>query len=173
MTLDLIAMICAGAGVAGIFLLLRKIVGARLPKWALPAVIGAGMLSYSVWSEYSWYGRVAAVLPDAVEIVSVPVDQSALRPWTYLFPPSTRFMALDRTVMQVSANNPSFRQTELMFVTRWQPTRRVPLAFDCDGGSQADLADGGMLASDGTLTNAVWIAADKADALQRAACREG
>jgi hypothetical protein len=170
MFFDILAMICAGAGTAGVYLLFRRILKQQMPKWALPAVIGAGMLGFSIWNEYSWFSRVTAVLPDEVEIILVPADTSPMRPWTYLFPPSTRFMALDRTVMQVSAENPSFRQAELMFVTRWQPTRRVPLAFDCDGGRHADLADGAVLAPDGTLTGSDWITAAPGDIMQSAAC---
>ncbi len=170
MLIDILAMICAGVGVAGLFLLLRKLMGGRLPKWALPAAIGAGMIGFSVWSEYSWFGRVTDALPDAVEIILVPEDTSPFRPWTYLFPPSTRFMALDGTSMITSAQNTAYRQADLMFVQRWMPTQRVPVAFDCAGGRHADLADGATLAPDGTLTGTTWITAEPGDIMQSAAC---
>jgi len=170
--IDIAAMVCTGISFAGIFLGLRKVMGERLPKWALPAVIGAGMVGYSIWSEYSWYYRVTGVLPGEVAVVLVPEDRSPLRPWTYLFPTSTRFMALDRTVMIVSAAHPSFRMADLMVVERWMPTRRVPLAFDCAGGRHADLSAGAAMAADGTLTGTRWVAAAPGDAMQGAACAD-
>jgi hypothetical protein len=170
MLIDMIATVSAGVGVAGLYLLLRKLMGGHLPKWVLPATIGAGMLGYAVWSEYSWYPRVTAALPDAVEIILVPEDTSPFRPWTYIFPLSTRFMALDGTTLQTSAENPAFRQAELMFVTRWMPTQRVPIAFDCAGGRHADLIDGATLAPDGTLAGSEWVTAAPGDIMQSAAC---
>jgi hypothetical protein len=171
MVFDIIAMVCVGAGTAGVFLFLRKMLGRHLPSWALPAAIGAAMLGFSVWNEYTWHSRVTAALPDAVEVIVSPADSSALRPWTYLVAPSTRFMALDRTVLRVSSENPAYRQADLMFVERWMPTQRVAMAFDCAGGRQADLIGGASLAPDGTLTGSQWVAAAPSDLMQAAACR--
>ena len=173
MAFDIIAMICFGAGIAGIFLILRRMLKGRLPSWALPATIGAAMLGFSIWNEYSWYSRVTATLPDEVEVILSPLDRSVLRPWTYLVPPSTRFMALDRTALLVSAKNPGFRQADLIFVERWRPTQRVPMAFDCSGGRHADLAGGAALLPDGTLTGSDWVVSEPGNAMQLAACREG
>ncbi len=170
MVFDMIAMVSAGAGVAGIILVLRAILRGHLPRWALPAGIGAGMLAFSVWNEYSWYGRVTAALPPKVQVVLSPKGTSPFRPWTFVFPAATRFMALDRTVMQISATNPAIRQSDVMLVERWMPMHRLPVAFDCTGWRQADLASGGVLAPDGTLTGSDWVAADRTDTLQIAAC---
>jgi hypothetical protein len=172
MVLDVIAMICVGAGTAGLYLLLRKVLGKRMPSWALPAVIGAAMLGFSIWNEYTWHDRVTAALPDGIEVLLSPADRSPFRPWTYLVAPSTRFMALDRTAMRVSAENPAYRQADLMFVERWMPTQRVAMAFDCKGNRHADLMDGAILAPDGTLTGSDWIAAEPSDLMQAVACRE-
>lgn len=171
--MDLLATICAGAGLAGIVLGLRYLSRNRLPKWTLPAAIGAGMLIFSIWNEYSWYPRVAAALPEAVVIVSAPEDRVFYRPWTYLFPVSSRFMALDRTAMVTSAENAAIRRADALMVQRWSRSQRVPLAFDCAGGRRADLLEGATLAPDGTLQGTVWTAVGSDDALQDAACREG
>lgn len=173
MLFDLIATITAGAGLAGVFLAVRYFSKGRLPKWALPAAIGAAMLLFSVWNEYSWYPRVADALPEEVIILSSPVDKVAYRPWTYLFPVSNRFMALDRTAMQISADNPSIRRMDAMIVQRWAATQRVPLAFDCAGGRRADLMEGVQVSPDGTLTGGEWLVVGQEDEMQRAACQEG
>lgn len=172
MLMDLIATIVIGAGLAGTLLLLRRVTGMQLPKWTLPAAIGAGMLIFSIWNEYSWYPRVAGALPDGVIILSSPADRVFYRPWTYVFPVSTRFFALDRTGMKTSQADARFRHAEVMFVQRWTPTQRVPLGFDCAEGLRADLIEGAALAPDGTLTGTEWIDVGTDDELQRAACQE-
>jgi hypothetical protein len=171
MVIDFVAMIAIGVGAAGVYMILRLVLKERLPRWGLPAVIGAAMLIFSVWSEYSWYDRVTAALPADVAVILVPEDASIIRPWTYLFPAKTRFMALDGTSLRKSEVNPAFRQADLIFVERWVATQRVPIAFDCAGGRHADLVDGATLASDGTLTGSSWIAAAPGDVMQAAACK--
>lgn len=173
MLMDLIATITAGAGLAGVVMALRYFSKGRLPKYTIPAAIGAGMLLFSVWNEYSWFPRVQAALPEGVVILSAPEDRVAYRPWTYLFPVSTRFVALDRTSMLTSQANPAIRRIEAMVVQRWAATQRIPLAFDCAGNRRADLVDGAELAPDGTLTGGAWQTVAAEDELQRAACQEG
>lgn len=173
MVMDLLATFAAGAGLAGVALMLRRLGGKRMPKWIVPAGAGAGMLLFSIWNEYSWNDRVIGVLPSEVVIVSSPEDRVAYRPWTYLFPVSTRFMAVDRTVMVRSADNPAIRRADVVVVQRWHNTQRVPFAFDCAGGRRAGLEGGAELAPDGSLTGTQWVPVGEADELLRAACREG
>lgn len=173
MPMDLIATIAAGVGLVGLVIVLRHLTRGRVPKWMLPVAFGAGMLLFSVWNEYSWYSRTTAALPAQVVILSSPTDRAAWRPWTYVFPVSTRFMALDRISMVVSQADSRYRRAEVMVVQRWRPTARIPLAFDCAGARRADLVEGGSLAPDGTLSGTEWLVVDGTDALQRAACQEG
>ncbi len=170
MLFDLIAMLCAGAGLAGVVLAIRWLAKGRLPKWTLPAAMGAGMLVFSVWNEYSWYPRVAGALPDGVFILSAPEDRIGWRPWTLVFPVVSRFVALDMTSMQSSATNPDIRTAEAMVVQRWAKAVRIPLGFDCAGGRHADLVDGATLAPDGTLTGGEWQVVGPEDEMQRTAC---
>jgi hypothetical protein len=173
MLLDLIGTIGAGAGLFGLVIILRHLSGGRLPKWTIPAAIGAGMLLFSIWNEYSWYSRTTGALPAQVVILSSPTDSVPYRPWTYLFPVSTRFAALDRTGMVKSTENASFRRAEVLLVQRWTSTKRVPVAFDCAGGRRADLIEGAMLSPDGTLSDGAWLEVGPEDDLLRAACQGG
>jgi hypothetical protein len=170
MVFDFLAMFVIGVGAASLYMTLKLVLKDRLPRWGLPAVIGAAMLIFSVWNEYSWFSRSTAALPDEVEIILVPEDRSLWRPWTYAFPVTSRYMALDGTSLRVSPVNAAFRQADLIFVERWVGTQRVPIAFDCAGGRHADLVDGAVLADDGTLTGSDWITAAPDDIMQSAAC---
>ncbi|MGV8949510.1 MAG: hypothetical protein ACOH2M_00290 [Cypionkella sp.] len=169
---DFIAMIAAGAGLAGILLLVRKVSRGRLPSWSIPAAIGAGMLTFSIWNEYTWYPRAAGALPASVTILSAPEASNIWRPWTYLFPIHTRFAAYDGTKAKISQIDPAFRQGEVAIVQRWTSTRRIPIAVDCAKGLRADLVEGAALAPDGTLTGAEWYPASADDPLQAAACKD-
>lgn len=170
MVIDFIAMASVGFGAAGIFLLLRKLLGEALPKWALPAVIGAAMLAFSVWSEYSWYKRVTQGLPAEVVVILAPTEQSAFRPWTLLFPPTTRFLALDTTSLLTSETTPTIRQGTLFMVQRWGGTKRLPEAFDCENWRHASLVDGATVTAEGKLNNSVWLEAKADDPLMLTAC---
>ncbi|MEI4484655.1 hypothetical protein V8J36_00495 [Frigidibacter sp. MR17.14] len=172
MLIDLIAMIAIGAFIIGVYLLANRVAGRRLPKWLMPAAIGAAVISFAVWNEYTWYGRVTSALPDTVAVV-MPVTESNLwRPWTYVAPVTTRFIAVDRGAVQRSEARPELVRTEALLVQRWAGTQRVPVAFDCAGDRRADLV-AASLGADGTLTGGAWqpVAAD--DPMLRAACGQG
>jgi len=170
MIIDFIAMASVGFGAAGLFIALRKLLRDRLPKWALPAVIGAAMLVFSAWSEYSWYSRVTAELPPEVVVVLAPAEKSTFRPWTLLFPPTTRFIALDTTSLLTSETNPAIRQGSLYVVQRWGGTERLPEAFDCANWRHASLVDGATVTAEGQLSGSVWLEARPDDALMLTAC---
>ncbi|HMO08120.1 MAG TPA: hypothetical protein PKD10_10805 [Paracoccaceae bacterium] len=173
MLLDLIAAAAAAFGAAGVAMVLRHLTRGRLPRWIVPLAAGAGMIAFAIWNEYTWYPRVAATLPAEVPVVLAPADTSPLRPWTYAVPLVTRFIALDRTAMVTSTENPAIRRADAMVVERWMGTKRIPMGFDCAGGRQATLGEGVTLAPDGTLEGAAWAEVGPEDELQKAACREG
>lgn len=170
MVIDFIAMASVGFGAAGIFLMLRKILGDRLPKWALPAVIGAAMLVFSAWSEYSWFSRVTAQLPPEVVVFSAPQEQSTFRPWTLLFPPTTRFAALDTSSLLTSETTPTIRQGQIFVLQRWGSTERFAEAFDCAAWRHASLVEGATVTAEGVLSGTVWLEAKQDDPLMLAAC---
>ncbi|MFV0492455.1 MAG: hypothetical protein ACK5M4_11610 [Pseudorhodobacter sp.] len=173
MLFDLIVVICAGFALAGTLMILRRLSGNRLPGWLVPASAGLGMLTYAIWSEYSWYDRVTGALPDGVVVLSAPAETMPYRPWTYLRPLHLRFLALDGGGMTRVAENPDIRRARVLAVARWQPVATVDIAVDCAGARRADLFAGAQLMPDGSLTGAKWRAVPPQDSLLSAACKEG
>jgi hypothetical protein len=171
MLLDLIATVIAGVALAGVVMILRRLAGDIVPRWAIPAAIGAGMIAFSSWSETTWFARNSAGLPQGLTVVMAPADRSLLRPWSLIRPVVTRFAALDVGGMATSATDPALRQTDILFFERWSPTRRARIGFDCAGNRQADLNDGTVMAPDGTLSAGQWVPVDPADPLQQVACQ--
>lgn len=171
MALELIAAIVAAFAMAGIALLARKLSGNRLPKWLISVAAGAGLIGFTIWSEYDWFGRVAAELPEGVEVVWHSEQAMPLRPWTYLAPITTKFVALDRRAMAQHPNNADLRMARLYNFARWQPVVDGLMIFDCAAGRQVMIHDGVEITPEGLLQGADWATPTADDMFQNAACR--
>ncbi len=134
MAWDILGMVAVGIGAAAAAYAamhaLRK-AGAAVPGWILPAIVGISMLGFTIWNEYSWYSRVRAQLPDTVEVLQTGSGGKAWRPWAFVVPMVNRFAVIDRA--SVSPGEAGLQRGDVLFVERWQPTRRVTLDFDCAG----------------------------------------
>lgn len=169
---DLMASISAGFVAGGIFLFLRRVVRLPLPSWAVPAAAGATMVLYAVWSEYSWFGRVSQTLPESVVIAMKNESSAPWRPWSYVRPMTTRFVAFDRAALRTHDAAPGQKLATLMLVGRWEPLRTVPVLYDCAGARRADLAEGAAFGADGAVTGADWQPAAAGDPVLPLVCAE-
>jgi hypothetical protein len=171
---DLISLAAVGVLAACLLFIIRHTLkrrGRNLPRWIMPAVVGASMMGYSVWNEYSWFGRITSSLPSTVAIVGRGERSAFWAPWTYTMPVTVRFVALDSRVRVQSEQRPGLVLTELLLVERWQPTRRVPVAFDCHEARRADLVGGARIEPDGTLEGARWQAMEPDSPMMRLVCQ--
>jgi len=173
MLMDFVAVILIGACAAGAVFIYNHLGGKlgapRAASWVMPAAIGAALIASSIWNEYSWFGRAQAQLPATVVVASAPEEKVFYRPWTYVFPLVTRFIAVDRA----PGEKAEVFATLAFVVNRWGSTQSVPVAFDCAGGRRADLIGGVSLNEDGTLDGGEWSAVGAQDSLVRAACMGG
>ena len=176
MLVDFVSTIAAGAGAACLIFiaghLSRRLARRRLPKWVMPAGIGLAMIVFSIWNEYSWYPRMRAALAEGVVVAAAPTDRAMYRPWTYVVPLVSRFIAVDTTNVARSRTDPQVFAANAVIFQRWQPERRIAQAFDCTNRARADLVEGAALSADGTLTGAEWLRAGD-DPLVAAACGGG
>ena len=101
----LIAAIFAGLAAAGVGLLLRTLSGKRLPKWIVPVCGGLGMISYQIHMEYSWFEHKQQQLPDTAEVISSDTSQQVWRPWTFIFPVTTKFSVVDSENIQLGTSD--------------------------------------------------------------------
>lgn len=167
MFLELIATIVAGFAGAGLMLLAVKLTKGALPRWLVPVAAGAAMLAAAISGEYGWYGRTRAALPDGLVVAHTVESRSALRPWTYLYPFTNRFVAVDRAGLQQNANNPDLFMADLYFYGRWRPTQAVQMQVDCAGNRRADPMEG---RSDSAP---VWRQVSPDDPILKAVCERG
>ncbi|WP_417279323.1 hypothetical protein [Celeribacter sp.] len=163
MLLEFIATISAGAGAAGIILALQKLLRLPMPKWAMPAAAGVAMLAFTIWSDYSWYSRAEQGLGDS-KVTALTVEKRQVwRPWTYLFPVTTQFIALDKEGAKVDG---AMVETDMYLLTRRSDSAIVPVVFDCLLSRRADTV--GL--PEGDLSGATWYDMDENDPILRTAC---
>lgn len=144
MFFELIATFVAGLGAAGLALILNRMTGGRLPRWTMPAAAGLAMIGVAMWSEATWAARTVDGLPKGVAVAET-VEQSAWwRPWTYIWPQTTRIMAIDRTSVKAREDHSEIRLADLYLMARWQPTVRVPQLFRCTDPARADVTEAAL-----------------------------
>lgn len=169
---DLIATFAAGFGGAGIAMVANIISGKRLPRWLVPVAAGGCMIGYAIWSEYTWYERTAATLPEGITVTQSVEGAALWRPWTYAFPMVERFATVDLATFRFHPDAPDTALVNQVFFARWSAPQMVPVAFRCDSAERAVMGEGVSLGADGAITGADWIATDRADASLVAVCDE-
>ena len=173
MLIDFASMIAIGFAIAGSVLLINRLIGRRLPKWTMPAAAGLAMLGYTIWNEYSWADRNAALYPDTAVVTFRNEQRQAWRPWTYIAPVTTRMAVIDRgPEADLPADpGPDYRHARLYLTERWKPSYAVTVLFDCAKARRADArAEDASLAD---LAAADWQEVDRDDAAFQAACGGG
>lgn len=170
MFVELIATIFAGIGCAGLAMVLNIASGKRLPKWLMPVAAGLGMIGMTISNEYTWFNRTAERLPDGVEIAMTVEEQGLLRPWTYIWPYTKRFVAVDTETTRTNASLPDQKLADLYFFGRWSPVNKAPLLIDCAGERSAVLIDGAEFAEDGSVSNSDWAAMPQDDPVLTLVC---
>jgi len=172
MIFELIGTILAGVAAALLVWALNRALKGRLPSWLIPVAAGAAMLAATIASEYGWYARTVATLPEGM-IVAQTVEETAFyRPWTYLWPFTSRFVAADPVTARSHPDHPGQRIVDLVFYGRWSRTAKVPMLFDCAGDRRADIADGIAFGEGGAVQGVDWRAVPPGDPVQAAACAE-
>ncbi|GEO86147.1 MULTISPECIES: hypothetical protein [Alphaproteobacteria] len=173
MLFELIAAVVAGVAVAGLAMGMRWLSRGLLPKWIVPAAAGLGMLSYAIWSEYSWFTRLTETQPEGVVVAWHNEESSFWRPWSYYKPVVTRFTAVDMRSVQRHPNLPDQVMVDVILAARWQRAARVKVVFDCAGGRRADLVGANVsVADDGSIVGATWTALPADDPVLAVACKQ-
>ena len=166
---DLVAAVSAGMGLAGLAMMLRHLSRRRLASWIVPAAAGAGMLAFAIWSEYAWYPRTVAALPEGVVVARATETRAPWRPWTYLRPIVTRFSAVDARAPRINPGRPGEVLVPVLLVGRWSASATIPVVFDCEGRRMAALSGDAELPGPG-LPEPQWTDLPEGDEALAAAC---
>ena len=152
---------------AGLVLVFNKITGGGLPRWLMPVAAGAAMLGYAIWSEMTWAARTVEGLPEGLELVETVEETVFWKPWTFIKPQATRFVAADRANSRRNPDAPDTVLIDLYLYARWQPVWRVPQLVNCGVPARADVSDEAFADPEG---QADWVALDDLDPLIAAVC---
>ena len=140
--IDFFAAITAAFAMAGLVLILNHLTGRRLPKWLVPVAAGAGMLGYSVWSDYSWHHRLVQSLPAGTRVVEQTQSRDWWRPWTFAWPIVTGVTALVPAEVKAHETAEGVVFLNLHALGRWEPQRIWTGAVDCVNGRILSLEAG-------------------------------
>jgi hypothetical protein len=171
MFFELIGTIMAGIAAALFVWAIRRWKPA-VPSWLVPASAGAAMIAAAVSSEYGWYGRVSAQLPDHFVVARTVEGQAPWRPWSYVVPNVERFVAIDKSSLRKSPQDPAQRMVDLYFFGRWAPLQKLTVLWDCTGNRTATVVEGAAFAEDGSVTGVDWQPIPADDPVRVAACAE-
>lgn len=169
--MELIATFALGFCAAGVVMVLRRFIPKRLPRWLTPLAAGLAMICFTLWSEYTWFSRTEAALPESFEIVTRHEHSSIFRPWTQVSPFVDRFSAVDKNALRRNEQVPGQIMAEVLMVTRHSGNARLPVLIDCPGTRRADLSDGMKFDEAGALVGAVWFQLTSDDPLLKAVCK--
>jgi hypothetical protein len=163
-----IAALCTGVLGACVAFVVRRVFGVTA-RWLVPAAAGAGMLGFTIWSDYTWFDRQRAGLPEGVVVVEAYTHSAAIQPWTLVSPVVNRFSALDRRSLTRHPERPEIVSAPFFVAQRYQPTFVSRQIVDCARGRRADAADAG---ADGAPPEDAWFALPADHPLLAAACAE-
>ena len=173
MLIDFIGSLAAGLGLMGLMLMLnRLILRNRFDRWIYPATVAFGMVAYTIWAEYTWPSRTIDAQPQ-LRLVSENGESLFYRPWTYVWPQTTRMTAIDLAATRTNAALPDLVMTHVVLLGRWEPVRVVGVVYDCANNARADLIEGATINDDGSLQGADWRQLEADDAVLHAACAAG
>ncbi|ADZ92360.1 hypothetical protein [Marinomonas mediterranea] len=138
---EFFATISAGLAGAGIALALRKFTLSKAPKWLIPSFAGLSMLTFQIHSEYTWFDHQSSRLPEGVIVLKTVEEKAPWRPWSYLYPQTLRFIAVDIERAAKNHANPDLVLVDLYFFERRQLAKRVPQVIHCGLNMRADFTN--------------------------------
>lgn len=161
---ELVTTIFAGFAGAGIALLIRRLTKKKAPTWLVPAFAGVFMLGVQIQGEYDWYPHQVSLLPKEIVVIKAIQETSPWRPWSYIYPQTVRFSAVDTSNIATSKSHPDWALVNLYFFERRHLAKRVPQVIDCQNSARSNFF---KTKEDSTLS---WHNLDSNDPLLTTVC---
>lgn len=170
MVIEYIAALAAAFCFAGVGLILRKLSRGRLGKWTVPVMAASGMMLVSVYLEYDWFSRVSKKLPQGVVVVFQNTESMALRPWTYIWPITTSFIAADTRSVGYAIEDANLITVTLYNFSKRQDTRPAQAILDCKERLQVLLTDDVQSEGEIIWEKLTWLKTPADDPLLKTLC---
>lgn len=156
MFLGLLAAVVGGVSLAATLLIISKVFKLATPRWVYPAAAGLGMISLTVYIEYSWFSRTQAELPDNVEVVESFGRVSVLQPWTYISPRVDRFIAVDHGSVRQNDAIENVVLVDVYLMERLNPTLQATQFVHCGNGERMLVSTDAEFTEDGLPVDQEW-----------------
>ena len=167
---DLLAVVFAGLGGAGIAMTVRLFYK-KLPSWLIPASAGLGMLLFHIINEYTWFDHTKEKLPQGAVVVAQVPETIFWKPWTLVHPQILKFIAADIKNAKANEINPNWMMVDLYFFERMMTTHQLPIVLDCQQKKQALLSD--QLNPHAPQNNpSLWTVSDYTERLATQVCQK-
>lgn len=160
MLFELIATFSAGFVAGGIVFILNRLTGQRLPRWLMPVAAGTAMIGFQIWTEYTWFDRTTQGLPEGIVVTRSYQDPAMYRPWSYVFPQTTRFMAVDTENLRHHADYDEMILANILLFQRRAPVSAVPQIYNCATSARGDVTDVTDFSSGDLLDSVSWRSAE-------------
>ncbi|MCH9806142.1 MAG: hypothetical protein K0U74_00250 [Alphaproteobacteria bacterium] len=172
MFIHLLTTFAMGAIGALIVYVVARTIGTKAPGVAYPVAIAVGMLSYSIYDEYSWLDRAASAMPTRFTLVRTYATSMPYQPWTYLIPRTYKFDALDLRSPRSNPAAPKMLLVQLLRVTRNTSSTTINAIVDCAKNRFTEVNAKTKFAETGLPINATWDRLCEHKALSDAVCGE-
>lgn len=170
MAFDLLATLFVAVFAGGFTWLVFRAMRRRPPRVLIPLVVGATMLSYTIWNAYTWASRTQEALPQGVEVIEKIPRTVFWQPWTFLFPQVDRMVAIDRVQIRSNERYPGYLLADLVLIERFTPARRAVMMVDCREARRADVTESLATLGEGLPPAGAWAPLRRDSSLFRAVC---
>lgn len=170
MTFELLIVVFAGLGAAGLVALPFRLVGRKMPKTIMLVAAALAMLGYTVWSRHTWADRVEEGLPAGSRILAAYPYQGVLEPWTAWFPRTGSLLVLDGAATLRHPSHPDLALVTTRLMEQNVETLNLVQVVDCNRKRRAPVAGPETLGADGLPKENAWIEGGEPVALFEAVC---
>lgn len=141
-----------------------------MPRSLIPIMIGATVIAYGIYSEYTWESRTLEQMPESVEVINTFAGRSAFSPWAYLVPRTDRLSLVDTNGLLRNPQYPDYVMLDLLLMQRFSPVMQVRQLVDCRESRRADLTSDPVFDSQGLPENLRWETLPEEHRLIEVAC---
>ena len=124
----------------------------KVPGFLIPMAVGASMLGYTIWTEYSWFGRTMDAMPAEVQLVKT-------------------YSAVDMGKARINPKFPDMVMVETLLVKRDEGPAKVQQMMHCGLGQFADLPANPEFDAKGLPIGVKWTPASDFPELMDAVCK--
>jgi len=135
-----------------VFRTLRK----PMPGSLIPIVLGATVILYGGYSEYTWASRTLDKMPESMEVVQRGASKSMFSPWAYVVPRTDSLSVVDTNNIRRNPEFKAYAMLDLLILQRFNPVLQIRQLVDCQNSRRTDLRKDTTFDAQGLPENVQW-----------------